>query len=125
LAHALRLLDQIGGALARAHRRGVIHRDVKPGNVLLDEEGYAYLSDFGIASRLTDEAEIPLTSVDGFRASRGAQGRATHLSVRRLQLRGSHLPAMTGVTLDCKLLVRHRDQEIAVLGTLVLLPEKS
>ncbi len=44
-----RLLVEVGSALAAAHDRAVVHRDVKPGNVLFDEHGYAYLTDFGIA----------------------------------------------------------------------------
>jgi serine/threonine protein kinase/tetratricopeptide (TPR) repeat protein len=50
---ALRMLEQVASALAAAHRQGIIHRDVKASNILLDEEGNAYLSDFGIAKDLT------------------------------------------------------------------------
>jgi serine/threonine protein kinase len=43
------ILQQVGSALGYAHRRGVIHRDVKPANVMLDSDGWAVVTDFGIA----------------------------------------------------------------------------
>jgi serine/threonine-protein kinase len=48
------LLEQIGGALDYAHARGYVHRDVKPGNILVDRHGRARVVDFGIAQGLTD-----------------------------------------------------------------------
>src|SRR4051795_8202503 len=46
---AVGLIEQVLGALGYAHRRGIVHRDVKPQNVILDPEGQAKVADFGIA----------------------------------------------------------------------------
>jgi serine/threonine protein kinase/class 3 adenylate cyclase len=58
--HALRIADQVCQALEHAHGRGVIHRDLKPGNIWLTRDGTAKLGDFGLAlaldrSRMTQE----------------------------------------------------------------------
>ncbi|HEU4783375.1 MAG TPA: serine/threonine-protein kinase [Ktedonobacterales bacterium] len=61
LPEADRYVTQIASALDYAHSLGVIHRDIKPQNVLLDAEGNAHLSDFSIA-RLLEESRTKLTS---------------------------------------------------------------
>jgi serine/threonine protein kinase len=43
------ILQQVGSALGYAHRRGVIHRDIKPANIMIDADGWAVVTDFGIA----------------------------------------------------------------------------
>ena len=49
LTESAGILNDVSAALQLAHSRGIVHRDVKPSNILLDEAGGAYLSDFGFA----------------------------------------------------------------------------
>ena len=49
LPRTVSIISQIASALQAAHKIGLVHRDVKPSNILVDEEDYAYLIDFGIA----------------------------------------------------------------------------
>jgi predicted Ser/Thr protein kinase len=59
---ALALVLELCDALRHAHERGLVHRDVKPGNILVDPNGRVRLADFGIAGFLDTQAEARLTA---------------------------------------------------------------
>ena len=61
-SEAVRLIEQVSDALGYAHQQGVVHRDVKPDNVLLNKDGQAILADFGIAKIIeADDAKLTAT----------------------------------------------------------------
>jgi len=60
---ALDIVEKIASGLALAHRNGIVHRDVKPGNILFRRDGTPLLSDFGIAKRLVGDPDLTSTGM--------------------------------------------------------------
>ena len=59
LARFLHIAISLASALSQVHRHGLIHKDIKPGNVLVNEAGNVWLTGFGIASQLPHERQAP------------------------------------------------------------------
>jgi len=64
LEETLRILPEVAGGLAAGHEKGIIHRDVKPANIIFDEKGRAVVTDFGVA-KAVHLSTIGTTSVSG------------------------------------------------------------
>ena len=64
-ARSVAIVKQIASALDAAHEAGITHRDVKPENIILNREDFAYLVDFGIANAVTDEKLTQLGTAVG------------------------------------------------------------
>ena len=82
---AAELTAQMARAVEHAHRRGVLHRDVKPANVLLDESGKPHLTDFGLARLLERDSGMTMTlavmGTPGYMAPEQAAGNTAQVGV--------------------------------------------
>jgi TolB-like protein/tRNA A-37 threonylcarbamoyl transferase component Bud32 len=80
----VRVMAKVARAIAYAHRKGVIHRDLQPGNILLDENGEPMVSDFGLAKWLNETSDLTRTletlGTPGYIAPEQAECRAADLT---------------------------------------------
>ena len=101
LGEAARVAIQVAEALDHAHKRGVIHRDVAPGNVLLAEGGRALVTDFGLSKRLDAGADGPshsdqIIGTYGYMAPEQAEARAVDARTDVYGLGGVLYALLTG-----------------------------
>src|SRR4029077_231730 len=82
---AAELIVKLARTVHYAHKRGILHRDIKPGNILIDADGEPHLTDFGLARLIERESTITGTMVEAlgtpsYMAPEQAAGDAAHLT---------------------------------------------
>jgi streptogramin lyase/predicted Ser/Thr protein kinase len=93
---AAHIVAEVAGALDAAHRHGLVHRDVKPANILIDQDDHPYLTDFGLTKRAATTAGGGLSRAGGWVGTLGY--------VAPEQIRGERIDARTDVyALGCVL----------------------
>ena len=84
LRRAAQLLATIAHAVQHAHQRGVLHRDIKPTNILLDDRGEPHLTDFGLAKVVQDRPDVTqslaVLGTPGYMSPEQAAGRSKQLT---------------------------------------------
>ena len=82
--HIVRIMAKVSLAVQHAHLNGILHRDLKPGNILLDERGEPLVSDFGLAKWLDSASDLTRTltsfGTPGYIAPEQAQGSAKNVA---------------------------------------------
>ncbi len=103
LAYTLEIITQVCLALGYAHRQGVVHRDIKPGNILIADNNWALLTDFGLAKMLEGNQRLTRTGTGvgtpEYMSPEQAQGKPTDgradlysLGVMLYEMLTGHLP---------------------------------
>ena len=84
IRHAAELVAKVARTVHYAHEHGILHRDIKPGNILLDQKGEPHLTDFGLARLVETESTVTRTlevlGTPSYMAPEQAAGNNTHVS---------------------------------------------
>src|SRR6266566_4084021 len=84
IRHAAELIAKLARTVSYAHEHGILHRDIKPGNILLDAKGEPHLTDFGLARLVETESNVTRTmevlGTPSYMAPEQAEGKNTQLT---------------------------------------------